>query len=30
MFMSFKELKDMAIERITNSLERHQKMYEEL
>ena len=30
MFMSFKELKDMAIERITKSLERHQKMYEEL
>lgn len=30
MFMSFKELKDMAIERITKSLEQHQKMYEEL
>ena len=30
MFVSFKELKDMAIDRITNSLERHQKMYEEL
>lgn len=30
MFTSFKELKDMSIERITKSLERHQKMYEEL
>ena len=30
MFISFKELKDMAIERLTKSLERHQKMYEEL
>ena len=30
MFMPFKELKDVAIERITKSLERHQKMYEEL
>lgn len=30
MFMSFKELKDMAIERLTKSLENHQKMYEEL
>ena len=29
-FMSFKELKDMAIERLTKSLEQHQKMYEEL
>lgn len=29
-FISFKELKDMAIERLTKSLERHQKMYEEL
>lgn len=29
-FMSFKELKDMAIERLTKSLETHQKMYEEL
>ena len=27
---SFKELKDMAIERLTMSLEQHQKMYEEL
>lgn len=30
MFISFKELKDMAIERLTKNLERHQKMYEEL
>ncbi|MEI3053890.1 MAG: hypothetical protein V8T35_11235 [Prevotella sp.] len=30
MFISFKELKDMAIERLTKSLERHQRMYEEL
>lgn len=30
MFMSFKELKDMAIERLTKSIEKHQKMYEEL
>lgn len=30
MFISFKELKDMAIERLTMSLEQHQKMYEEL
>ncbi len=30
MFISFKELKDMAIERLTKSLEQHQKMYEEL
>ena len=30
MFISFKELKDMAIERLTKSLELHQKMYEEL
>lgn len=29
-FMSFSELKDMAIERLTTSLENHQKMYEEL
>ena len=29
-FISFKELKDMAIERLTKSLEQHQKMYEEL
>lgn len=29
-FISFRELKDMAIERLTKSLERHQKMYEEL
>lgn len=29
-FISFKELKNMAIEILTNSLERHQKMYEEL
>ena len=29
-FISFKELKDMAIERLTKSLEKHQKMYEEL
>ena len=29
-FISFKELKDMAIERLTKSLENHQKMYEEL
>lgn len=29
-FISFKELKDMAIERLTMSLEQHQKMYEEL
>ena len=29
-FISFKELKDMAIDRLTKSLERHQKMYEEL
>lgn len=29
-FMSFSELKDMAIERLTKSLENHQKMYEEL
>lgn len=29
-FISFKELKDMAIERLTKSLETHQKMYEEL
>ncbi|MEH2902584.1 hypothetical protein V7T21_05805 [Segatella copri] len=30
MFISFKELKDMTIERLTKSLEQHQKMYEEL
>ena len=30
MFISFKELKDMAIDRLTKSLEQHQKMYEEL
>ena len=30
MFISFKELKDMAIERLTKSLEQNQKMYEEL
>ena len=30
MFISFEELKDMAIERLTKDLERHQKMYEEL
>ena len=30
MFISFKELKDMAIEKLTKSLEQHQKMYEEL
>lgn len=30
MFISFKELKDMAIERLTKSIENHQKMYEEL
>lgn len=30
MFISFKELKDMAIERLTKSLEQHQKMYKEL
>lgn len=30
MFISFKELKDMAIEKITKSLEQHKKMYEEL
>lgn len=29
-FISFKELKDMAIERLTKSLENHQKMYKEL
>lgn len=29
-FMSFSELKDMAIERLTKSLENHQKEYEEL
>ena len=29
-FISFKELKDMAIERLTKSLEQHQKMNEEL
>lgn len=29
MFISFKELKDMAIEKLTKSLEQHQKMYEE-
>lgn len=29
-FISFKELKDMAIERLTKNLEQHQKMYEEL
>lgn len=29
-FISFKELQDMAIERLTKSLEQHQKMYEEL
>lgn len=29
-FISFKELKDMAIERLTKSLEQHKKMYEEL
>ena len=29
-FISFKELKDMAIDRLTKSLEQHQKMYEEL
>jgi len=29
-FISFKELKNMAIERLTMSLEQHQKMYEEL
>ena len=30
MFMSFKELKDMAIDRLTKDLEKLQKMYEEL
>ena len=30
MFISFKELKDMAIERLTKDIEIHQKMYEEL
>ena len=29
-FISFKELKDMAIVRLTKNLEQHQKMYEEL
>ena len=29
-FISFSELKKMAIERLTKSLENHQKMYEEL
>lgn len=29
-FISFSELKDMAIERLTKSLENHQIMYEEL
>ena len=29
-FISFKELEDMAVERLTKSLEQHQKMYEEL
>lgn len=29
-FISFKELKDMAIERLTKNLENYQKMYEEL
>lgn len=29
-FISFKELKGMAIERLTKSLETHQKLYEEL
>ena len=29
-FISFKELKDMAIDRLTKRLEQHQKMYEEL
>ena len=29
-FISFKELKDMAIDRLTKSLEQHKKMYEEL
>ena len=29
-FISFEELKDMAIDRLTKSLEQHQKMYEEL
>lgn len=29
-FISFSELKDMAIEILTKSLENHQKMYEEL
>lgn len=29
-FISFKELKDMAIERLTKNLEQHQKIYEEL
>ena len=29
-FISFKELKDIAIDRLTKSLEQHQKMYEEL
>ena len=29
-FISFKGLKDMAVERLTKSLEQHQKMYEEL
>lgn len=30
MFISFKELKDMAIERLTKDIEIHQKMYEDL
>lgn len=30
MFMSFKELKDMAIDRLTKDLEKLQKAYEEL
>ena len=29
-FISFKELKDMAIERLTKNIEIHQKMYEDL
>lgn len=29
-FLSFKELKDMAIDRLTKSIEIHQKMYLEL
>lgn len=30
MFISFKELKDIAIERLTKDIEIHQKMYEDL